>query len=160
MVIHCPLQCRQNHRSLTRFRMRHQKTCGLDCNNILGNTYKALSCANRLMVIRTSRIVTSTLRPTQRIAMEIIWPFPEVLSFKLIIVSIDTFTRYVQLFPISSVSATVAANRLWCHCCRFCATDMDWSGYTVHESNPATLSYNLWHKPEIGSHTQRKRMGL
>jgi transposase InsO family protein len=56
----------------------------------------------------------------QRIAMDTIGPFPEVTTFKFIIVLIDTFTRFVELFPSQTVSATSAANALWRHICRFC----------------------------------------
>jgi hypothetical protein len=55
----------------------------------------------------------------QRIAMDTIGPFPEVTTFKFIIVLIDTFTRYVEIFPSQTVSATSAANALWRHICRF-----------------------------------------
>ena len=63
----------------------------------------------RNQIIRASRFVTSTLKPMQRIAMDTIGPFPEVMTFKFIIVLIDIFTRYVQLFPSQTVSATSAA---------------------------------------------------
>ena len=35
--------------------------------------------------------------------MDTIGPLPEVMTFKLIIVFIDTFTRHVELFPINTV---------------------------------------------------------
>ena len=74
----------------------------------------------RNQIIRASRFVISTLKPMQRIAMDTIGPFPEVTTFKFIIVLIDTFTRYVELFPSQTVSATSAVNALWRHICRFC----------------------------------------
>jgi transposase InsO family protein len=55
----------------------------------------------------------------QRIAMDTIGPLPESMNCKFIIVLIDTFTRYVELFPSQTVSATSAADALWKHFCRF-----------------------------------------
>ena len=52
--------------------------------------------------------------------MDTIGPLPEVMNFKFIIVLIDTFTRYVELFPANMVCAVSAANALWKHICRFC----------------------------------------
>jgi transposase InsO family protein len=43
------------------------------------------------------------------------------MGFKYIIVIIDTFTRYVELFPKQEVSAIAAADALWRHTCRFTA---------------------------------------
>ena len=49
--------------------------------------------------IRASRFVLSTLKPMERIAIDTIGPLPNDMGFKYIIVIIDTFTRYVELFP-------------------------------------------------------------
>ena len=38
-----------------------------------------------------------------------------------IIVIIDTFTRYVELFPKQDVTTIAAADDLWHHTCRFTA---------------------------------------
>jgi hypothetical protein len=46
-------------------------------------------------------------------------PLPESMICKFIIVLIDTFTRYVELFPSQMVSATSATDALWKHFCRF-----------------------------------------
>ena len=43
------------------------------------------------------------------------------MGFKYIIVIIDTFTRYVEIFPEQEVSAIAAADALWRHTCRFTA---------------------------------------
>jgi len=43
-----------------------------------------------------------------------------VMTFKFIIVFIDTFTRFVELFPANTVCAISAANALKKHICRFC----------------------------------------
>ena len=52
--------------------------------------------------------------------MDTIGPLPEVMTFKFIIVFIDTFTRYVEFFPANTVCAISAATALWKHLCRFC----------------------------------------
>ena len=51
--------------------------------------------------------------------MDTIGSFSEAIAFKFIIVLIDTFTRYVELFPSQTVSAASAANALWRHISRF-----------------------------------------
>jgi hypothetical protein len=56
----------------------------------------------------------------QRISMDTIGPLAEVMTFKFIIVFIDTFTRYVELFLSNTVCAISAGNALWKHICRFC----------------------------------------
>ena len=60
----------------------------------------------------------------ERIAIDTIGPLPNDMGFKyiiVIIVIIDTFTRYVELFPKQEVSAIAAADALWSHTCRFTA---------------------------------------
>ena len=85
-------------------------------------TQSCVTCqkmTTRNQIIRTSRFVTSTLKPMQRIAMDTMGPFLEAVTFKFIIVLIDTFTRYVELFPSQTVSAASAAIALR-YICRFC----------------------------------------
>ena len=43
------------------------------------------------------------------------------MGLKYIIVIIDTFTWYVELFPKQEVTAIAAADALWRHTCRFTA---------------------------------------
>jgi len=62
-----------------------------------------------------ARFVVSTLRPMQRISMDTIGPLQGVMTFKFIIVFIDTFTRYVELFPENTVWAISAGNELYIH---------------------------------------------
>jgi len=57
----------------------------------------------------------------ERIAIDTIGPIEENFGLKYIIVIIDTFTRYVELFPKHDVSAMAAADALWRHTCRFTA---------------------------------------
>jgi transposase InsO family protein len=73
----------------------------------------------RHQVIRASRFVLSSLRPMERIAIDTIGPMDEDMGFKYIIVIIDTFTRYVELFAKQDVTALAAADALFRHCCRF-----------------------------------------
>ena len=44
------------------------------------------------------------------------------MGIKYIIVIIDTFSRYVELFPKQEVTAMAAADALWRHTCRFTAS--------------------------------------
>ena len=48
----------------------------------------------------------------ERVAMDTIWPLPNDMGFKYIIVIIDTFTRYVELYPKQEMTA-IAADALW-----------------------------------------------
>jgi hypothetical protein len=73
----------------------------------------------RNQVIRASRFVLSSLKPMERIAIDTIGPVPDDMGFKYIIVLIDTFTRYVELFPKQEVTALAAADALFKHMCRF-----------------------------------------
>jgi len=57
----------------------------------------------------------------ERIAIDTIGPMDEVFGLKYIIVIVDCFTRYVELFPEQEVSAMAAANALWRQTCRFTA---------------------------------------
>jgi len=75
----------------------------------------------RHKTIRASRFVLSTLKPMERISIDTIGPLPADMGLKYIIVIIDTFTRYVELFPKQEVAAIADADALWRHTCRFTA---------------------------------------
>ena len=75
----------------------------------------------RYKTIRASRFVLSTLKPMERISIDTIGPLPSDMGIKYIIVIIDTFSRYVELFPKQEVTAMAAADALWRHTCRFTA---------------------------------------
>ena len=70
-------------------------------------------------VIKAPRFVLSTVSPMTRIAIDTIGPFPTDMGFSHIIVIIDTFSRYIELFHTTDVTATSAASALWQHSCRF-----------------------------------------
>ena len=55
------------------------------------------------------------------ITIDTIGPIDEDFGLKYIIVIIDTFTRYVELFTKYKVASMVAADVLWQHTCRFTA---------------------------------------
>ena len=55
----------------------------------------------------------------QRIALDTIRPLPIAKQFKFILVVIDTFTRYVELYPTKDVTANAVTDALWRHSCRF-----------------------------------------
>ena len=70
-------------------------------------------------VIKEPRFVLSTVSPMTRIAIDTIGPFPTDMGFSHIIVIIDTFSRCIELFHTTDVTATSAASALWQHSCRF-----------------------------------------
>jgi transposase InsO family protein len=70
-------------------------------------------------VIKASRFTLSTLFPMTRIAMDTIGPLPDIMGIKYIIVLIDTFSRYIELFPSKEVTAEEAAAALWKHSSKF-----------------------------------------
>ena len=55
----------------------------------------------------------------QRSAMDTIGLLDIAKQFRYILVIIDTFPRYVELFPTKDVSADDATDALWRHSCRF-----------------------------------------
>ena len=61
------------------------------------------------------------------------------MGFKYIIVIIDSFTRYVELFLEQEVTAIAAADALWRHTCRFTASihrtlrDRNGFWFTIYE---------------------------
>jgi len=57
------------------------------------------------IVIRVTRFVTWTLLHTMVVAIHTSEPLVEIL---FIIVLMDTFTRYIQIYPTNTVSATIA----------------------------------------------------
>ena len=67
----------------------------------------------RYKTIRAPRFVLFTLKPMERISVDTIGPLPSDMGIKYIIVIIDTFSRYVELFPKQEVTAMVAADALW-----------------------------------------------
>jgi len=66
----------------------------------------------RHKAIRASRFVFSTLKPMQRIAIDTIGPLDIANQFKYILMIIETFTRYVELYPTKDVSADAATDAL------------------------------------------------
>ena len=66
----------------------------------------------------------------EHIDIDTIGPIDENFGLRYIIVIIDTFTRYVELFPKRDVFAMAAADALWRHTCRFTA--------------PLQISNKLW----------------
>ena len=75
--------------------------------------------ATRHKEMRASRFVLSRLQPMRRIALDTIGPLEISHQFRYILVIIDTFTRYVELFPTKNVTAEEATDALWRHSCRF-----------------------------------------
>ena len=67
----------------------------------------------RNKTIRASRFVLSTLKPMERISIDTKGLLSSDMRLKFIIVIIDTFTRYVELFLEQEVTAIAAADALW-----------------------------------------------
>ena len=73
-----------------------------------------------LPVIAATRFVLSSQAPMMKVDMDTIGPLPEDINGnKHIIVIIDTFTRYVNMYPVKDVSAISAARAFHEHSCRF-----------------------------------------
>ena len=73
----------------------------------------------RHKAIQASRFIVSTLQPMRRIALDTIEPLEISHQFRYILVIIDTFTRYKELFPTKNVTAEEMTHELWRHSCRF-----------------------------------------
>jgi len=75
-------------------------------------------------VVVVSPFVDATLRPMQRINIDTIGPLPPTSQgYQHIMVSTDTFTRYVNMWPLISTAAEPAANALVDHMCRYGVPD-------------------------------------
>ena len=70
-------------------------------------------------VIRETTFVLSHMEPMTRLGMDTIEPLSLSEGFCHIIVIIDHFSRYIELFPSKDVSAKSASNALHQHICRF-----------------------------------------
>jgi len=62
-----------------------------------------------------------TIRASRFVSIDTIGPLPSDIGIKYIVVIIDTFARYVELFPKQEVTAMPAADALWRDTCRFTA---------------------------------------
>jgi hypothetical protein len=70
--------------------------------------------------IQTSPFVTSTYQPMQQLNIDVIGPLPiSTKGYCHIMVIIDTFTRFVELYPLPDTSAIEAANAILNHCGRY-----------------------------------------
>ena len=89
---------------------------------MFGNSYRAVLPAKR-WTPDTKRFMlhVSTLKQMERISIDAIGPLPLDMGFKYIIVIIDTFSPYVELFPKQDVTAIADVDALWRHTCRFTA---------------------------------------
>ena len=71
-------------------------------------------------VIHTAPFTTSTYAPFERIALDTIGPFkPDIKGNTHILVIIDCFSRYVELYPIHSLDAQTAADHLIHFVCHY-----------------------------------------
>jgi len=70
-------------------------------------------------VTKAPRFVLSTVSPMTRIAIDTIGPLSTDMGSFHIIVIIGTFSRYIELFHTTDVTAKSAVSALWQHYCRF-----------------------------------------
>ena len=70
--------------------------------------------------IESTRFVLSTLIPMDRLAVDTIGPlFEDIYGFVYILVIIDTFTRFIELYPQKDASAISAARSILNHSGRY-----------------------------------------
>lgn len=70
-------------------------------------------------LIKTLPYVTASQSPMERISIDTMGPFTKSRNYEYILVVIDNFSRYVELFPLTSVAAHEAAEKLLEHCARY-----------------------------------------
>eukprot|EP01033_Poteriospumella_lacustris_P013475 gene13475-9642_t len=70
--------------------------------------------------IRALPFVTAAQNPMERISVDTIGPLPKsAKGYEYILVVIDNFSRFVELYPLTSVGATEAAEKLLEYTSRF-----------------------------------------
>lgn len=82
---------------------------------------KGCGCCQMMSMIRTPIVTraytTSSYAAMERLAIDTITPLPESTSgYCYILVVIDTFTRWIELYPTKNVDAETATKRLLSHC--------------------------------------------
>jgi hypothetical protein len=85
---------------------------------------KNCPCCQKMSVIKvpihTHRFTTATYEPMERLNIDSMGPFDtDELDNSYIIVIIDCFTRFVELYPTKDTTAIVAANALLQHFGRY-----------------------------------------
>ena len=63
-------------------------------------------------IIKTLPYVTAAQQPMERISIDTMGPFTKSKGYEYILVVIDNFSRYVELYPLTSVGALEAAEKL------------------------------------------------
>ena len=85
---------------------------------------KKCPCCQKMSYLKTTihtlPFTTATYTPWQRINIDTIGPLPpDEHDNKYIIVIIDTFTRYMELYAVKSVDAEHAVQAINAHCGRY-----------------------------------------
>jgi hypothetical protein len=73
----------------------------------------------RKYLVHTNPFVVNSNSPFQEIAVDTIGPFVESNGYKYILVIICTFSRFVELYPITDTSALSASTSLLSYCGRY-----------------------------------------
>ena len=71
------------------------------------------------LIINTLPFTTSGSYAWERVALDTMGPFPECNGYTHLLVVIDCFSRWVELYPTKSTEATEAANRILELVCRY-----------------------------------------
>jgi hypothetical protein len=71
------------------------------------------------VVITTKPFTTATYAPMERISLDSLGPLPTSNGYVYVLVIIDNFTRFVDLYPCKSTGAKEAAQHILQHCGRF-----------------------------------------
>jgi hypothetical protein len=71
------------------------------------------------VIITTKPFTTATYAPMERISIDSLGPLPTSNGFVYVLVIIDNFTRFVDLYPCVSTGAKEAAQNILQHCGRF-----------------------------------------
>jgi transposase InsO family protein len=89
-------------------------------------------------IIHTLPFTTATAQPMQRLNFDTMGPFPIQEGYEYILVIVDSFTRFTELYPMKSVTAKEAALKLLSHIGRYgCPEELLTDG--GHEFANATL---------------------
>jgi len=74
------------------------------------------------IIIQTKPFTTATYAPMERISIDSLGPLPTSNGYVYVLVIIDNFTRFIDLYPCRSTGAKEAASHILQHCGRFGTT--------------------------------------
>jgi hypothetical protein len=71
------------------------------------------------IIVQTTPFTTATYSPMERISIDSLGPLPTSNGYVYVLVIIDNFTRFIDLYPCHSTGAKEAASHIIQHCGRF-----------------------------------------